>query len=58
MDYYDLIWGLLKYFIPIVLFIIAIAYNNLILLIISLIWILGSIFVSLMLMENDKNYTI
>lgn len=58
MDYYDLIWGLLKYFIPIVLFIIAIAYSNMILLIISLIWILGSIFVSLMLMENDKNYTI
>ncbi|WP_153280105.1 hypothetical protein [Thermoplasma sp. Kam2015] len=58
MDYYDLTWGLLKYFIPIVLFIIAIAYNNIILLIIALIWILGSIFVSLMLMEDDKNYSI
>ena len=55
MDYYGYFWGLLKYFLPIILFIISVIVEpNLILLIISVIWIMTSVFVSVLLMDQDK----
>ncbi len=54
MDFYDLFWGLLKYVIPVILFIISVLLNNMILLVISLLWIMSSIFVAFIVMNNNK----
>ncbi len=55
MDYYGYFWGLLKYYLPIILFIISITIApNVVLLIISLAWILTSLLVSVMLWEPNK----
>lgn len=55
MDYYGYFWGLLKYYIPAILFIISVAVEpNVVLLVISIAWIATSIFVSTILWEPDK----
>lgn len=59
MDYYGYFWGLLKYYLPIILFIISIFIApNVVLLIISVAWIMTSLLVSVLLWEPNtkKNY--
>ncbi len=55
MDYYGYFWGLLKYYLPIILFILSIfIVPNVVLLIISLAWIMTSLLVSILLWEPEK----
>ncbi len=54
MDFYDLFWGLLKYVIPVILFIISVLLDNMILLVISLLWIMSSIFMAFIVMDNNR----
>lgn len=54
MDFYDLFWGLLKYVIPVILFIISVLLDNMILLVISLLWIMSSIFIAFIVMDNNR----
>ncbi len=55
MDYYGYFWGLLKYYLPIILFILSIFVTpNVVLLIISLAWIMTSLLVSILLWEPSK----
>lgn len=60
MDYYGYFWGLLKYYLPIILFIISIFVEpNVVLLVISIAWIMTSLFVSIMIWEpsnKEKHY--
>ncbi|MCL4335185.1 MAG: hypothetical protein M1402_03720 [Candidatus Thermoplasmatota archaeon] len=52
MDFYAYVWGVVKYVLPIMIFIIAVAVSpNILLIIISVIWITSSITVSVLSME-------
>lgn len=52
MDFYAYVWGVVKYVMPVMIFIIAVAVTpNILLLIISVIWITSSITVSVLAME-------
>jgi hypothetical protein len=55
MDIYVYFWGVLKYLLPVMLLIVALWVEpNYLLLIISLIWILSSITVSVLYLDPKK----
>lgn len=56
MDYYEYVWGLVKYWIPLMLFIISVTViRNVLLLVISVTWVAGSIlFTIISLPEEDR----
>ncbi|MCW6168748.1 MAG: hypothetical protein LVQ94_03200 [Thermoplasmatales archaeon] len=55
MDYYAYFWDLLKYYIPVILLILSlVVFKSILLLIISIVWILASVFVSISEMEPRK----
>lgn len=56
MDYYEYVWGLVKYWIPLMLFIISVTViRNVLLLVISVTWVAGSIlFTMIALPEEDR----
>jgi len=55
MDYYAYFWDLLKYYIPAILLILSlVVFKSILLLIISIVWILASVFVSISEMEPRK----
>ena len=58
MDFYRYFWGLLKYYIPAILLIISIVVEpNILLLIIAVVWIVTSLFISLLLIEDETRIT-
>jgi len=55
MDYYGYFWGLLKYYIPAILLIISLTVEkSFLLLTISIVWISASLFVVMLLQDEDK----
>ena len=54
MDYYEYLWGLLKYWLPITLFVISLTIDrNILLLIISVTWVVAAIFFTMLTSPDD-----
>ena len=54
MDYYEYLWGLLKYWLPITLFVISLTIDrNILLLIISVTWVVAAIFFTMLTCPDD-----
>jgi hypothetical protein len=54
MDYYEYLWGLLKYWLPLTLFVISLTIDkNILLLIISVTWVVGAIFFTMLTSPDD-----
>ena len=55
MDYYEYVWGLLKYWLPLILFIISITViKNVLLLIVSITWVIAALFFSMLTAPEDE----
>lgn len=55
MDFYAFFWGVIKYLLPAILFIISVVISpNVLLLIISVSWIMASILISALTMEKNS----
>lgn len=58
MDFYAFFWGVIKYLLPAILFIVSIVITpNVLLLIISVTWIMASIMISALTMEKNNGKT-
>ncbi|MCL4438982.1 MAG: hypothetical protein M1616_06450 [Candidatus Thermoplasmatota archaeon] len=57
MDYYEYLWGLLKYWLPLTLFVISLTIDrNILLLVISVTWVVGAIFFTMLTgPDDDRN---
>lgn len=58
-DLYKFVWGTVKYTVPILLFIVAVfVTKDMLLLIVSLLWIAASIIVSVLALSDEKTTAI
>ncbi|GGM71227.1 hypothetical protein GCM10007108_06680 [Thermogymnomonas acidicola] len=54
MDFYQFFWGIFKYILPATLFVLSVVFFIPVLIIISVIWAMGSILITLLTMESDS----